>query len=621
MSNRFWTYFSFALAGLGASLLAVTSNAVAQSAAAGPTHPGRAVYEAACSACHNNPEATHSPALAALRSMSAASLRAALTTGKMREQGSALAPGQLDQVVAYLAAPPPASGDAWISGNMCAADRRAIDLSGPETLTRFGVDYANSRNMPANRAGLSKADLKNLEVAWSIGLPQTQSMRASPVIIGSTMFYAASQPGYMLALDTRTGCVKWAYKSPRPLKTSVSYGPLGEGGRKALIVADVAGQVQAIDAAKGELIWSAEGRHDPRTMLTGGPILWKDRVIVPVSANDVARAMLPTYECCQGHGAVVALNAADGKRLWVAETMEAARPTGETNKAGAKLWGPSGAPVWSTPAIDGDKGVIYVGTGQNTSLPATISSDSVWAIDLATGQSKWFFQALPKDVWNMACVNNGANCPPSAASALKDFDIGASIIIGKGARGRDILLAGQKSGDVWGVDARGQKVWRQTFGEGSPLGGVHWGLASDGKRLFVPIADAAGAGLYALDVPTGKVLWTHRTTPDCGDGRKDRVPYCERGFGLSAAPLVVDTAVLAGSLDGRLLIFDAADGKLIASHDTNRRFETLNGVVGQGGSIDSHSIFAGDGMVFVGSGYATFGAPPGNVLVAYRPKR
>jgi polyvinyl alcohol dehydrogenase (cytochrome) len=89
---------------------------------------------------------------------------------------------------------------------------------------------------------------------------------------------------------------------------------------------------------------------------------------------------------------------------------------------------------------------------------------------------------------------------------------------------------------------------------------------------------------------------------------------------LSAAPLVVDKSVVAGALDGRIYIFDAASGDIVWQYDTLRDFETANGVKGQGGGIDSHSVFAGAGMLFVASGYGGFRQPPGNVLLAFRPK-
>jgi polyvinyl alcohol dehydrogenase (cytochrome) len=612
---------------------ALTAAAFAQVARedAAAAHPGQAVYARACAACHENPE-TKSPPRSALQALGADAIRASLVVGKMREQGSLLKGEELDAVVEYLSGGAKAD-ESWIARAACPAEKRTVDLSGPETLVRYGVDYAGSRYMSAAQAGLSTADLGRLEVAWALGLPQTNSLRSAPVIVGSTIFYSASQAGYLLALDAATGCIKWSLKTPQPMRTSLSYGPLGPGGPKALIVGDVAGQVLAIDAQAGKLIWSVEGRHHPEAMLTGAPVLWRDRVIVPVSAIDVARAGNPNFPCCRVHGAVVALNARDGARLWVAHTMEEAKPTGAKNAAGAELWGPSGAPVWSSPTIHDRRGVIYVGTGQNTSLPATGSSDAIWAIDAKSGATRWFFQALANDVWNMACAR-GANCPDAEQSVRKDFDFGAQAIIGKDKRGREIVLAGQKSGDVWGIGADGREVWRRKLSPGSPLGGVHWGMASDGTRLFVPIADPVGAGMHALDAATGKVLWqTFLGDPACrtlamGQGPRRGAPGFDmalfarcRGAGMSAAPMAIDGAVVGGALDGKVMIFDARDGTVIATLDTARSFTALNGVTAKGGSIDSQSIAAGAGLLLVGSGYAQFGAPAGNLLIAYRPKR
>jgi polyvinyl alcohol dehydrogenase (cytochrome) len=316
--------------------------------------------------------------------------------------------------------------------------------------------------------------------------------------------------------------------------------------------------------------------------------------------------------------------------------METAKPLGRKNAQGVDLYGPSGAPIWSSPSVDLKKGVVYTATGENTSPPATGTSDSLVAIDLATGKQKWVFQALANDVWNMSCPVG----PPPAGTAVKpncffanegsvmrDHDFGGGPVIWRG-KGRELILGGQKSGDVWAVDsATGKQVWHHQFGKGSPLGGVHWGIATAGVRVFAPIADPGvpeplnAAGLYAIDIATGKVAWSWKAQPGCDNGRKAKVPTCDVRFGISAPPLVVDGAVIAGSLDGRLYVFDAASGELLATHDTAVPFETVNKLPGKGGSIDAAGPFAGDGMLFVGSGYASFGQAPGNVLVAYRPKK
>lgn len=626
------------LAGAVAGVAALFATAGGQVMAQAPvaTEPaGQQIYQVRCAACHDNPALTRAPALDTVKAMSADQIRLALTHGVMKQQAAGMTPVQLDQLVAWLK-PAPAGGQAavadWIAPLRCAADKRTVDLRGKPTLTTYGVDHVGSRKMSAAQAGLTTRQLGQLEVAWTMAFPETTSLRSQPVIVGSTMFYSPTQTGTLLAIDTQSGCVKWDYKSTDPLKTSLAYGPLGAKGGNALIFGDSRGNLQTVDAQTGKLIWKIDPRHDKNVWLTGAPVLYRDKIIVPISASDVARAVDPKYACCVSHGAVAAVDAATGKVLWTAHTMEDAKPLGRKNGAGVDMLGPSGAPIWSTPTIDAKRGLVYATTGENTSPPATKTSDAIMAIDLETGKTRWTWQALSRDIWNMSCGRTkGANCPyTDDESVLRDYDFGSHALLAKTSSGKDILLAGQKSGHIWALDPEkpGTVLWSQQFGPGSALGGVHWGIASDGKRVFVPINDPvrpggggdSEPGLNAVDIDTGKVLWRWAAKPDCEGGRADRVAQCTSRYGLSAVPMVVDGAVVTGSIDGKLRVFDAANGRVLFEYDTARTYDSRNGVPAKGGAIDSHSVFAGDGMVFVGSGYGAFAQQPGNVLVAFKPK-
>ena len=621
---------------VGSLGLGVGTLAQAQATDQAP-HPGKAVYEQFCAACHTAPEpGGRTPPLDALRKMNAQVVMSALTTGVMKPIGDGLDRRQMRDVVAYLAPPEAPVGTGWIDGNMCVAGKRAVDLSAKPAQVGFGVDTDNSRAMTAAQAGLSARDAANLEVAWAFAMPRTSGLRGQGVVVGSTLFYPAGQAGYLLALDTRTGCVKWATPTPANLRGSMAYGRLGAKGPWGLVGGDASGNLSAFDAQTGKIVWRADPRHDKTVPISGTPLFAGDRIIVPISSGDVGAAMRPTHPCCKSHGGVAAVDSGTGKVLWTWHTMEDARPLNRKNTAGADLFGPSGAPIWSSPSVDLKKGVVYTATGENTSPPATGTSDALVALDLATGKQKWVFQALANDVWNMSCPIGsadaqgrpvGPNCFfKTEGSVLLDHDFGGGPVIWRG-KGRDLILAGQKSGDVWAVrPGDGKVVWRHQFGKGTALGGVHWGIATDGVRVFAPISDPNvpaplnAAGLYAIDIASGKVVWSWKATADCGNGRQARVPICANRFGLSAPPLVVDGAVMAGSLDGRLHVFDGKTGKLLSTHDTAVPFETVNGFKGAGGSIDAAGPFAGDGMVFVGSGYASFGQAGGNVLVAYRPR-
>ena len=205
-----------------------------------------------------------------------------------------------------------------------------------------------------------------------------------------------------------------------------------------------------MEAATGELIWrQAVGLFDA-SITTGAPAQNGGKLFVPISAFGVALAMQPDYECCKSHGGVSALDAATGEILWTTHMTEDAKPTYK-NKLDVQMWGPSGAAVWTTPAIDAKRGVLYIGTGENTSSPATELSDAIVAIALETGEIKWHFQGTEGDAFNMACGGRGrsASCPKEDGP---DFDFGASVIIARNSAGKDVLLAGQKSGDVYALD-------------------------------------------------------------------------------------------------------------------------------------------------------------------------
>ncbi len=624
-----------AASGLIAAGLGVGQTARAQATDDTP-HPGKAAYDQACAACHNAPEAgSRTPPVAGLRKMSAQTLMTALTTGVMKPMGDGLDRRQLRDVVAYLAAPEGPVGTGWIDDNMCAADRHTIDVAAKPAQVGFGVDTGNSRRMSAAQAGLTGKQVANLEVAWTFAMPRTTGLRGQGVVVGSTLFYSAAQAGYLLALDTRSGCVKWATPTAPSLRASLAYGRLGSNGQMAIVGGDGGGNLVAFDAATGKVVWKADPRHDKNSPLSGTPLFAGDKILVPISASDVGAAMRPIHPCCKTHGALAAVDASNGKVLWTWHTMENAKPLGRKNSLGVDLFGPSGAPIWSSPSVDLKAGVAYTATGENTSPPATGTSNSLVAIDLATGEQKWVFQALANDIWNMSCPIGqpapGTTLAPNCffageGSVLLDHDFGGGPLIWHG-KDRTLILGGQKSGDVWALNAvNGKQVWHQKFGKGSALGGVHWGIATDGVRVFAPISDPNvpaplnAAGLYAIDIASGKVAWSWKASPDCGGGRQAKVAICAGKFGLSAPPLVVDGTVIAGGLDGRLYVFDAATGKLLATYDTAISYTTVNKIKGAGGSIDAAGPFAGDGMVFVSSGYGSFGQMAGNVLVAFRPK-
>jgi polyvinyl alcohol dehydrogenase (cytochrome) len=320
---------------------------------------------------------------------------------------------------------------------------------------------------------------------------------------------------------------------------------------------------------------------------------------------------------------VVAYDAATGREVWRTYTTDPPKLQG-VNASGAQQFGPAGASIWNSPTIDARRGQLYVGTGGNSTSPATGTSDSILALDLATGAVRWVYQAIAGDASNLACLyRDRTNCPKEDGP---DYDFGAAAMLVKSPEGRQLLLAGQKSGHVHAIDPdTGKLVWKARPGRGGFLGGVHFGLAANDRAVFVPINDAPDRqhngqpypepgrpGLYALDLATGKTLWSQPSSRAGCAG----VERCAIGY--SQAITATPELVLAGNSDGWLRLFDADSGELLWRYDTKTPVMTVNGVQASGGSFGGGGgPIAYHGMLFAGSGYAKVGLFAGNVLFAF----
>ncbi len=592
-----------------------------------PVHPGAEVYAEACAHCHEGGVA-RAPHKMFLEMMPADGILRSLEQGVMQVQAAGLSADEKRAVVEYLTGhrldevlartPPPA----------CEGPRNAFDLARPPAKAGWGVSRENQRFIPAEVAGLAAADLPKLELKWAFAFPGANRARSQPTVAMGAVF-VGSQDGTVYALDKQTGCVRWTFRASAEVRTPVLIEGWEAGApptRPLAYVADFIARVYALDARTGALVWSVKVDDHANATITGAPVLHDGRLFVPVSSLEVTSAADPNYPCCTFRGAVVALDAATGAVAWKTHTIdEPARAVGKT-RIGTPILAPSGAPVWNSPAIDAKRGLLYVGTGENYSSPANDRSDALLAFELATGKLLWHRQKTEGDAWNVACMMpDNPNCPEEDGP---DVDFGAATIIARDAGGRDLLLAGQKSGDVYALDLarRGEPVWHAKVGRGGIQGGVHFGMALDGQRLYVPISDMTSpeaevhlhavpskAGIYALDAATGRMLWAQPADDVC-DGRK----YCEAG--ISAAITAMPGAVLAGHMDGRLRAYDAETGRVLWEHDTTREVVATDGSRVHGGSFGGGAgPIVQDGMLFAASGYGIYFHMPGNVLLAFAP--
>ena len=646
-----------ALAGISAVVAPMAAHA--QDAAA-PN--GQTIYETRCKSCHEggNPRA---PSRADLAQRPAGDIVTALTSGIMAPMAQGLSDADKQAVAGYLtsaavqtaqAAPPPRGGrggsgqempQVAVAGPnapdpMCAGAAPPIRAEAGDW-PNMGVDDASRRFQ--RQPGLKAADVPKLKLKWSFSM----TGGGQPAVVGDWL-WMTNRSGKFYAMDARTGCVRWhvddLVSRTTPLVVRNAISPSGW----AVFVGQSDKFERAFDAATGKELWrSAKLEDHPFSVLTGSPVLAGDKLLVPISSIEEAAAMSKAYSCCTFRGSLAALDVRTGRLLWKTPTITEPLKTIRSKDGGGKVQGPAGAAVWAAPSIDPKRGLAYIVTGDSYTDIDTEGDDAIFAIEIATGKVKWRRQVTQHDNFVMGCGPRSAsgNCPTPLGP---DYDFGATPVLMTVAGGKQVLIAGQKSGLVYGLDPdTGALLWKTAVGVGSALGGVEWGIGGDDRRVYVPISDFSSVtlesvpmtpqlaavfpggkppvgkpGLYALDPANGAILWSAPApkAPCVYAQDKGRPSRCIRS--QSAAPAIIPGVVFEGSLDGWFRAYDAATGKIVWAYSTTaQKYDTLNGVQGQpGGGIDGMGPTVAHGMVYVVSGNngaARVGSNGVNVLLAF----
>jgi polyvinyl alcohol dehydrogenase (cytochrome) len=575
---------------------------------------GRSLFDTACSGCHNGDD-PRAPSPEALRGRSPQAIVDALTAGSMRYQGLAFSGDERRAIAEYLTGRRLRGTVAGATIGACGTRPPLGDLSAPPLWNGWGASLENTHFQPAEQAGLSAAQVARLHVKWAFGFPDTASAWAQPAVAGGRLF-VGSQNGIVYSLDAASGCVVWTFAAKAGVRASISIGRRAGSGRHAAYAAyfsDQQGFVYSVDAATGALLWMRKADEHPLVRLTGAPALSGDRLYVPTSSYEEG-GRPQGYACCTFRGSLVALDARTGDVVWKSYTIPETPRLLRTYADGTELRGPAGGAIWSAPTIDARRGAIYVGTGNTYSGSAQGTTDAILAFDLKTGKMRWARQMATATPDVFGCVPGDVNCGERPGP---DFDFGASPVLATLANGRDVIVAGQKSGVVYALDPdkQGQQVWRYRAGGGSGLGGVQWGIAVDGSRVYVPVAEiynSAPGGLHAVDLATGARVWYAPPADPLKCGKPSRACSGAQFSAVTAIPGVV----FSPSNDGAVRGFSTKDGSVVWEFDTNREFPTLNGVRAKGGSMNGPAPVVAGGMLYISSGYGAFGLRPGNVLLA-----
>jgi polyvinyl alcohol dehydrogenase (cytochrome) len=618
------------------SVVALRAQAPAPPAQAGPRlseSVGVAQYFSNCASCHESNTEHQAPRTAVLKQMTPEHIYESLTAGTMRANAANISDADKRLIAEWLAGrkiDTDNAGAAEHMPNLCAEHPAVRNLTAP-SWNGWGVDYRNSRAQSARQAGLTPGQVSRLELKWAFGFPGATALYSQAVIDGQ--LFVSSNAGYVYSLDAETGCLHWSFHPQASVRSSFVIGRPASGTLTTVYFGDIHGMVYAVSAATGELRWKAQSDAHPLSRITGTPVLYEDRLYVPVTSLEEPEAGQAHYACCTFRGAIVALDAKTGRQVWKTYTIPETPKAVSRNSLGYEQLAPAGAGVWVTPALDTKRRALYFGTGNAfAGLPKT--ANAVMAVSLDTGRVLWTMQALPFDTWHNGCIQNvpgraagpnrGAgparaagrggtpyppeNCPDPLGP---DWDFAAPPALATTTDGRDIVIAAQKQGLVWALNPdTGAVLWKQDVareiagGRGETL----FGGAIDKARVYFGLVSS---GHVALDLRTGEEDWYVPLVPP---------PGRENARGVVGAVTLIPGVLLSGARDGMLRAASSKTGQLLWQFDTAREFQTVNGVAARGGSVASGGPIVVNGMVFVGSGYPGFqGGDAGNVLLAFAP--
>ena len=583
---------------------------------------GDLIFTTQCALCHAQQAAPagspneKAPTRAQLRQFSAEAVLTSLTSGKMQLQGSVLTETQRRAVSEFATGKLIASnaGSAQ-TANRCTSSTPMGDPATGPSWNGWGNGPASTRFQDARNGGITAQDLPRLKLKWAFGYTGVAAARTQPTLAGGRLF-VGSDSGEVHALDPATGCTHWSFKAAAGVRTAPSVTPWRDGDRSgvAVIVGDSRATLHALDAGTGSTLWTVKIDEHASAGITGAPVVHDGRVFVGVQGlGEEGRGASGGNSCCTFRGSLSAVDVNTGQVLWKTYTIDEPRPRAK-NAAGVQMYGPAGGAIWSAPSIDVKRGLVYVATGNGYADPPQPMTDAVIAFDQKTGAVVWHHQTLPADQWAMGCQPENPDNPGCPAVMGPDYDFSATPILANDGR-RDLVVVPQKSGFAFAFDPDdgGKLVWKTSFGEASGLGG-QWGGTADSSHFYVGTNGFHGVpgGMTAIALATGEITWQAPPQPlACG------APRAGCGAGQGAAVTGIPGAVLSGSHDGALRAYATEDGKVIWQFDTNREFETVNGVKANGASMDGPGPIVAGGMLYLNSGYGGLVGRPGNVLLAF----
>jgi alcohol dehydrogenase (cytochrome c) len=446
----------------------------------------------------------------------------------------------------------------------------------PQSWLTYGGTYRAWRYSPLDQ--INAANVQKLSAAWAFQLGETAGgLQCTPLVADGHM-YVVGPNNRTFAVDAATGKKLWSYAYKRPATRTSVYGNWSRGlalGHGNVYLGTMDNYVVALDARTGAELWKVNVEDSAKfgCNITGAPLVVKDMVVVGSTGGDSAH---------RGH--IVAFEGKSGKQRWRFDTIPGPGEKGNETWSG-ESWKTGGGAAWLTGSYDPELDLIYWGIGNPAAdfhgearQGTNLYTDSIVALQPATGEVAWYFQEIPHDVWDF---DSTYEC------ILIDLPVEG--------RTRKLLLHPSKAGYVWVIDrATGEFVagWKymenMTWSSGLDARGVPQGRVEPqaGKKTYVcPSWAGARSWNHASFSPAAGLLFNPRTEI-CGDFSVIRQEPKPGGVFLGG--MVETRPPSSGKITSHLDAFEPLSGRRRWSYES--KYPLLASVLSTAGGL----VFSGD---------------------------
>ena len=387
-------------------------------------------------------------------------------------------------------------------------DQRIINLESeePGNWLSHGRTYEETRFSPLTQ--INKQNVSNLGLAWYKDMGTNRAQESTPIIVDGIM-YLTSSWSVVYAIDARTGETLWRYDPEVP----------GEHARKAccdvvnrgvavyegmVYVGSLDGRLIALNAESGAVVWEKDTIIDRSRFytITGAPRVAKGKVFI---GNGGAEFGVRGY--------VTAYNAKTGEEEWRFFTVPGDPSLGFEDPAmemAAKTWKGGnywefggGGTVWNSIVYDPEFENVYLGVGNGSPWTRAVRSpgggdnlflSSIVALDVDTGEMKWYYQTTPGDNWDFTAVQD---------MALAEMEIDGVM--------KKVLLQAPKNGFFYVIDrSDGDMTPGERLLRAHSFASVTWATHVDletGRPVQNPDLDYTGQAQWILPGPLGAHNW------------------------------------------------------------------------------------------------------------------